>query len=343
MLKYYPVYSMFPLLRNQVEYSETDIGAILNHFVLPPFQRAERELHVQELYHAMKAYYGVHHDIMFTGSISLAKYPDDSDKHTEWCLLDGRHRVRALHLLANEVPDVLTIPIRTDIYTITSEEQKLLLYEIINNTKKVELFSTSTEYETWPAVEKWFKDKFASYWKESANPICLNVNREQIRTRMESLGILKRKHTEVIAELEKMLSYFKAQDVSVWIRWGFKLDDKKLAKLKQDGFYFGIFRNYEWMARMFSDTTDHFSLEEKRKHIPKKMRHDVWDKRFSGKTDGVCFCCDDGITIHQFHCGHIMSVHDGGKNEVSNMEAVCVRCNLDMSTMDMHVYKTKFK
>ena len=334
---------MFPLVRNQVEYSETDIGAILHHFILPPFQRAERELHVQELYHQMKAYYNVHHDIMFTGSISLAKYPDGSDKKNELCLLDGQHRVRALQLLSHEAPDILAIPIRTDIYTITSEEQKLLLYEIINKTKKVDLFSTSTEYETWPQVEKWFKEKFSSYWKDTTNPIFLNINREQVRTRMEALGILKKKHIEVITELEKMLAYLKAQDTDAWIRWGFKLDDKKLAKLKQDGFFFGIFRNYEWIARLFSDTTDHSCLDEKRKQIPKKIRHDVWDKRFEGKTDGVCFCCNDPVTIHQFHCGHIKSVFDGGKNEVSNLEVVCVRCNLDMSTMDMHVYKEQFK
>ena len=160
--------------------------------------------------------------------------------------------------------------------------------------------------------------------------------------RMEANGVLKIKHTEVIGELDKMLAYFKAQELDVWIRWGFKLDEKKLTKLKQDGFYFGIFRNYEWIPRLFSDTTDHSCLDEKRKHIPKKVRHDVWDKRFLGKTDGICFCCDDAITIHQFHCGHIVSVHDGGKNDVSNMEAVCVRCNLDMSTMNMNVYKTQF-
>ena len=117
---------MFPLTRNQVEYSETDIGAILEHFILPPFQRAERELHVRELYNYMKEYYLRHNDIMCTGSISLAKY---QIKNELW-LLDGQHRVRALQLLSKEIPNILTIPIRTDIYTITSDEQKLLLYEL---------------------------------------------------------------------------------------------------------------------------------------------------------------------------------------------------------------------
>jgi 5-methylcytosine-specific restriction endonuclease McrA len=94
---------------------------------------------------------------------------------------------------------------------------------------------------------------------------------------------------------------------------------------------------------MFTNTVDHSCLEMEHKKIPKKVRHDVWDKRFSNQTSGTCFCCESIVSIHEFHCGHIVSQHDHGTNTVDNLEVVCIKCNLDMSTMNMEQYKTKFK
>ena len=329
---------MFPVGRKQVEYSETEINAILEHFTLPPFQRAKNELHVLFLYEQMKLYYRVHGDIMCTGSISLAKL----QMGTEWYLLDGQHRVRALQKLVKEMPEIGTITIRTDIYTVSSTEQMETLYRIINETKKVELFKTSIELNVWPRVEEWFTAHFSNYWKDTDHPVLLNINRKQVMKRMEALGILQKNHSVILAELERLLFFWKNQPMDTWIQWGFKLDEKKLDKLKKDGFYFGIFRNYEWIPRMFSDCVDHSCLDVQRKKIPKKVRHDVWDKRFSEKTHGNCYCCEEKVSIHEFHCGHIVSVSDGGTNELVNLEVVCIKCNLEMSTMNMETYKNFF-
>lgn len=329
---------MFPITRNKVEYSETDIGAILEHFRLPPFQRVKNEQHVHELYLYMKEYYHAHHDIMCTGCVSLAKY----ETGDELCLLDGQHRIRALQRLMLDIPEIKNIPIRTDIYTVTTYEQMETLYRIINETRKVDLFRTSVELNVWPRVEEWFVSRFGSYWKDSDNPTVLNVNRRQVMKRMEALGILEKPAQLVINELERLIAYYKEQPADKWITWGVKLDAKRITKLKQDGFYFGVYRHYEWIPRLFSNTTDHFCLDVQRKKIPSKLRHDVWKKRFK-ETEGVCYCCEEVVSIHEFHCGHIVSVHDGGQNELINLEVVCSKCNLDMSTMNMEIYKSRFR
>jgi len=329
---------MFPLHRSKVEYSETEIGAILDHFVVPTFQRTKNEDHVNYLYENIKAYYQLHHDIMCTGSISLAKF----DTGTDWGLLDGQHRVRALQKVSKEFPEITKITIRTDIYTVQSISQMETLYRIINETKKVDLFRTSVELNVWPRVEEWFTSRFLSYWKDTEHPVLLNINRTQVMKRMQACRILEKSVVEIHTELERLISFYKSQSADTWIQWGFKIDTKRLDKLKQDGFYFGIYRNYEWIPRMFCDTIDHSCLDTQRKKIPKKVRHDVWDKRFSEKTNGICYCCEENVSIHEFHCGHILSVSDGGTNTLENLEVVCIKCNLDMSTMNMETYKILF-
>jgi hypothetical protein len=328
---------MFPLARNQVTYGDTNIGHILDQFKVPLFQRTKNELHVNDIYDSMKRYYEIHNDVMCTGILSFATCD------SEWMLLDGQHRVRALQMLANDYPEIRLIAIHTVIYNISSEEQMETLYRMINETKKVDVFRSSVALRVWPRVEEWFISKFGSYWKDSTKPVLLNVNREQVRKRMETEGWLERSASDVITALESLLLFYKNQPSDIWISWGYKLDAKRIALLEKDGFYFGIFRHYEWVARLFSPHGDHSSVDTQRKTIPIQLRKSVWNKRFSNMMNGTCYCCNTLLSYQDgFHCGHIIAVHNGGKNDLSNLEVVCESCNLDMSTMNMERYKTFF-
>lgn len=329
---------MFPLVRNKVEYTTKEIGFIIQHVsALPPFQRAKNELHVQQIYQFMKQYVELHNDIMCTGSISFAIY------QSEWWLLDGQHRVRALQQLSKEHPEIQSISLRTDLYHVDHLNQMEQLYRIINETKKVDMLRTSISLQVWPRVEKWFQERFPSYWKDSKHPILLNINREEVKKRMEAEGWLERPAHVVLEALENLLVYFTMISVETWVEWGFTLDAKRTQLLQKDGFYFGLFRKYEWISRLFTPRIAHFSLEKKRQSIPKQVRNAVWNKRFEGNMTGECFCCMRILSFQDgFHCGHIMSHHEGGSNDVSNLEVVCEDCNLEMSTMNMNTYKSYF-
>lgn len=328
---------MFPLVRNQVEYTTKEISFLLDNISLPPFQRAKNELHVQLIYQYMKQYFEIHHDIICTGLISFAVDQD------ELWLLDGQHRIRALQQLAKERPEILKILIRTDIYKVNSKEEMEQVYRIINETKKVDMFRTSISLKVWPRIEEWFQQKFPSYWKDTKHPNMLNVSREEVKKRMEAEGWLERPFEIVIQALETMLMHFKSISDEIWIEWGIIKDAKKNKLIEKDGFYFGLFRRYEWISRLFTPSVEHFSIEKQRQSIPKRIRNEVWNKKFEGNMIGECFCCKKTISFQNgFHCGHIVSHHEGGTNSVSNLEVVCEECNLDMSTMNMNVYKTHF-
>jgi hypothetical protein len=77
--------------------------------------------------------------------------------------------------------------------------------------------------------------------------------------------------------------------------------------------------------------------QRKRKHIPKKVRDDVWNRYIGDNiAQHRCLCCKQTvIKMTEFHVGHVKSVRDGGDDSVSNLRPICAACNLSMGTQNM--------
>ena len=121
---------------------------------------------------------------------------------------------------------------------------------------------------------------------------------------------------------------------------------------KNEDFYLGMFRNYEWIERLLERPSVPFEdqlhlVSDKdlklRKSISRTLRTQIWNKRCGDKINGECFCCAEQILFTNFDCGHIISVRDGGDNNIDNLEPICRSCNLHMGTMNMNSYKKLFK
>jgi hypothetical protein len=79
-----------------------------------------------------------------------------------------------------------------------------------------------------------------------------------------------------------------------------------------------------------------------RKNIPKKIRESVWKRDCGDSLSGKCFCCSQSITIMgDWHAGHIVAQCNGGGDNVDNLQAVCVSCNLAMGAEDMNKFKER--
>lgn len=83
-------------------------------------------------------------------------------------------------------------------------------------------------------------------------------------------------------------------------------------------------------------------IKNKRKHIPKKVKEDVFRKRNGEKFKGKCYVCKDKINITNFHVGHVKSVMNGGNNNIENLEPICPGCNLSMGSQNMEFYIEEF-
>lgn len=76
----------------------------------------------------------------------------------------------------------------------------------------------------------------------------------------------------------------------------------------------------------------------KKRTIPKKLKAIVWTT-YVGDSTGMtkCFCCQHTLIKQiEFHCGHVISVKNGGKDVVENMRPICAQCNLSMGSKNMN-------
>ena len=338
---------MLPLSRSQIDYTELPIGKLLDNMSLPPFQRIKNEHHANEMYENVKLYYETHRDVVFTGSISVGSYPEKN----EYIVFDGQHRLHVLAKLCKVFPEIQMLSIRVDRYLINTEEEMYKLYSIINQNVPVQLFRGLMASCAAPAIEKWFTDKFGTYCKDSDKPTMLNINVKQALRRMETFGLFQRmKVTDLIESIQRLNTFYGSRTAEEWTRWGITIDEKRRQQLAKTTtpFYLGLFRHYEWVLRLEADPMEieHCSstvLAKKRDALPKKIKMEVWNKRYTNQMTGQCYCCEEELTYQKgYHCGHIVSVYNGGSNEIANLEVVCSTCNEDMGTMHMELYKTLF-
>jgi 5-methylcytosine-specific restriction endonuclease McrA len=89
-------------------------------------------------------------------------------------------------------------------------------------------------------------------------------------------------------------------------------------------------------AHLFDD----YEVKGKRKTIPKAIRNKCWDINV-GKEKGVALCpvCQKNeIDSKHFEVGHIVSVKNGGDDNVSNLKPICEECNKYMGSKNMNEY-----
>lgn len=72
--------------------------------------------------------------------------------------------------------------------------------------------------------------------------------------------------------------------------------------------------------------------------INKKLKEEVWKKRFN-TIDGYCYTCNDILYFKEFECAHIISIANGGKTIIDNLEATCKTCNRACGTMNLDEFK----
>ena len=84
--------------------------------------------------------------------------------------------------------------------------------------------------------------------------------------------------------------------------------------------------------------------KQRRKTIPKKIKQMVWN-RYIGEEKGVglCQCClTTQIDKMFFHCGHIISVKNGGSTYVNNLRPICALCNHSMGSQNMDDFQRQY-
>jgi len=79
------------------------------------------------------------------------------------------------------------------------------------------------------------------------------------------------------------------------------------------------------------------SQTQRRRPLPTSFRDCVWNHYIGEDINKHrCLCCKKVvINNRQFQVGHVISVRDGGTDEINNLRPICAPCNHSMGTKNM--------
>jgi hypothetical protein len=88
-------------------------------------------------------------------------------------------------------------------------------------------------------------------------------------------------------------------------------------------------------------------IREHRKPIPKNIRDAVWNRYIGSEINSakcpLCLQADINRTgNYSWHCSHVKSHADGGKNTVENLRVLCPPCNIRMGKIHMMDYCKRY-
>lgn len=77
----------------------------------------------------------------------------------------------------------------------------------------------------------------------------------------------------------------------------------------------------------------------KRKTIPKSLKDKVWEA-YNGKVYyAICRAgCGKMLNVNDYECGHVISVKNGGTNQLKNLRPICSKCNKSMGTQNLETF-----
>ena len=104
-----------------------------------------------------------------------------------------------------------------------------------------------------------------------------------------------------------------------------------------------IKEKYRLLKQEIKNKYKKLNNNNKRRSIPKIIKDNLWNKTFTEKSGlGQCFVCKGKITSRSFDCGHVISVANGGTDQLDNLQPVCSTCNKSMGTQNMIEFKQQY-
>ena len=296
--------------------------------------------------------------LLLQGRISLG-YITDSPKYY---VLDGQHRIKALEKIINSQiesnADIYNKPIEIIIIKFNGISEMKDYFVDINSNSKIEPIYTYFNDEMIQSsilkLRGWLKENYSVSFRRSEKKSDNNKNyhlNEFIRlfTPDDIKQFYDNLHENYGNEsiiIEKLLlanisAKDQLQEFSKKGKRNYYVADKEYEKCLMSGFYLA-YENINSIDFIFgySDDVEIKEITHTTKiKITSKMRKDVWKKRNGNSMNGKCYICDDNMEFDAFHCGHIIADKNGGQIILSNLEPICMGCNLSMGTKNLNLYK----
>lgn len=323
----------------------------LERLKAPPCQRLVDPLHVQSIYAFQKSHRQKYGEFFFVVPVVIAQL--DSVKY----IVDGQHRIACARLLLQEGEKVNLVARSIRVGTMEELEEK---YEVLNRNRPVPKGPLKEWKSFVKPVEQYCRKRFAKFLSPSENPRAPNFNVLQLSDYLRKHDVAPHFDYDAqkfINSMEELNKYYCATyETSLTPNFRAKSRITKQIDLAQKKnpplpCFLGIFRKFEWIARIEYHTKqavpfsamEHFPLEPCGKKIEKRLRREVWDVNHAGALKGGCYVCKTELDYDTFVCGHWKSRFFGGATHRSNLRPLCVVCNQDMGVEDMESYARRLR
>ena len=172
---------------------------------------------------------------------------------------------------------------------------------------------------------------------------------------------------QFIQILEKLSDFNKCLSENAQYRKENLITVPMLKKCKEWNNYLGLNKNMPWFDADFDVlpflekeismdnndevvTSPQFHSEEekrppvnttKRKQFSNHERVEIWSASFgTDARHAKCpYCHINSIAMNCFHVGHVVSLHNHGSNEISNVRPICQSCNAEIGRNDMNLQR----
>jgi len=258
--------------------------------------------------------------------------------NNETFVIDGQHRIEMIKKLIDEDNNKRNDTIAVNLKLCENIDELNNLYNVLNKNKtKIGIpteIRKTLEGKIYENLKLILKNNYKEYFSSSSTNkykyfisdfieelIDNNIiSKKKIKNEKKLLNIIIKKNQKLTNYYDKFTS--KELD---------NLFYKSEITCIENKIYFTIKRS-NFIKYMVNDVSYVHNPKHIKEKIPKKLKHDVW-KNFTNKTEIECPIkkCTNKISFDDFHVGHIISEHNGGKLEISNLKPICSTCNLKMS------------
>lgn len=319
-----------------------------NNFYDPPFQT---DLDDDKIDGIISAFEKNECFFMITGTITIGIHKIDKD--STYYLLDGQHRVNAIKKL-NKKDHNMYISIAF-IYINTEEEARTIFEQLNKDSSK------SRTYTSLPTFKK-IKHEKLKIALETKYKKCIG----NTKTEKEDLYTIN-EFVNAITE-ENFFEYHKDDSNDEIIKF-IENENKKFfnyigylesANKNKNDIYSAVeikcikhlcsifFKHNNFIDYLcYKEITPIHDFKNQRIPITQKERQNIWKKEFKSSNEEKCpiFGCKQPLENKKwgFICGHIISVKNGGDNNIDNIRPICAQCNNKMSDENWDDYNEKQK
>jgi hypothetical protein len=287
--------------------------------------------------------------------IIIAIFEDNDTKNNEYWLVDGQHKLNAAIKLCED--EDMNDQLDCVFINISNEDEMDDLFELLNKDSyknKEKIRSDFFERKLMKELKIKLAEKYKECYVDKDNKKNHIMTLDNFLNEIMEYGIFNNKNNknnkldDILKKMDKCNDiFFKKANYLENLN-----NNKDLNFYKDEIEVLETYKNCMFLKNNnFRKSIVDYLLDDEfvaeheyryqREKISSHLKSDIWKKEFKSKAIGTCpvIFCENQIEKKAFICGHIISVSNGGINDLDNLRPICGDCNMKMSSTNWNEYE----